>query len=71
MGFGTEIICALMLAFLVLGPKRLYTMLASVARAKAKFVDASQGFNSRIAADLDAGSRKSHTDCVPESGRGQ
>ena len=71
MGSGTEIVCALILAFLVLGPKRLHTLLARFARAKAKFVDASRGFNSQLAADLDAGSRESHTDCVPESGRGQ
>ena len=66
MGFGTEIICALMLAFLVLGPNRLHALLASLGQAKATFADASRGFNSHLAADLDAGSRKSPTDSPQE-----
>lgn len=66
MGFGTEIVFALMLGFLVLGPKRLHALLASFAQAKAKFADASRGFNSQLAADLDAGSRKSPTDSPQE-----
>ena len=36
MGFGTEILFMLMLALLVLGPKRLHAMLGQVARAKAE-----------------------------------
>ena len=36
MGFGTEILFMLLLGLLVLGPKRLHTMLGHVARAKAE-----------------------------------
>lgn len=37
MGFGVELLFMLMLALVVLGPKRLHTMLGHVARAKAEF----------------------------------
>jgi Sec-independent protein translocase protein TatA len=68
-GFGTEILFMLMLGLLVLGPKRLHTMLAHVARAKAKFEDASRGFKSQLAAELDAASPDGKSDRSPESGR--
>ena len=67
MGFGTEILFLLMLGLLVLGPKRLHTMLAHVARAKAEFEDASRGFKSQLAAELDAAPRTRETDCAHES----
>jgi Sec-independent protein translocase protein TatA len=66
-GFGTEIVFALMLGFLVLGPKRLHTMLLDAARAKAKFVEASRGFKSQLAAELDTESGAGKTDCSRES----
>jgi Sec-independent protein translocase protein TatA len=66
-GFGTEILFVLMLALLVLGPKQLHTMLAHVARAKAQFEDASRGFKSQLAAELDAARRSCETDCSHES----
>ena len=69
MGFGTEILFMLMLGLLVLGPKRLHTMLAHVARAKAKFEDASRGFKSQLAAELDAASPDGKIDRSRESGR--
>jgi Sec-independent protein translocase protein TatA len=53
-GFGTEILFVLVLGLLVLGPKRLYTMLGHVARAKAQFEAASRGFKSQLSADLEA-----------------
>jgi Sec-independent protein translocase protein TatA len=53
-GFGTEILFLLMLGVVVLGPKQLHTMLAHVARAKAKFQDASRGLKSQLAAELEA-----------------
>ena len=62
MGFGTEILFVLMLGLLVLGPKRLHTMLAHVVRAKAKFEDAIRGFKSQLSAELDATSRLSQDD---------
>ena len=67
MGFGTEILFLLMLGLLVLGPKRLHTMLTHVARAKAEFEDASRGLKSQLAAELDAAPRNCKTDCSPES----
>jgi hypothetical protein len=39
-GFGTEILFMLMLGLVVLGPKRLHTMLGHVARAKAELENA-------------------------------
>lgn len=56
MGFGTEILFILLLGLLVLGPKRLHTVLADVARAKARFEEASRGFKSQLAAQLEADS---------------
>jgi Sec-independent protein translocase protein TatA len=53
-GFGTEILFLLILGVVVLGPKQLHTMLAHVARAKAKFQDASRGLKSQLAAELEA-----------------
>ncbi len=67
MGFGTEILFLLMLGLLVLGPKRLHTMLGHIARAKARFEDASRGFKSQLAAELDAPPRYCETDCSHES----
>ena len=69
MGFGTEILFMLMLGLLVLGPKRLHTMLAHVARAKAKFEDVSRGFKAQLAAELDAASPDAKIDRSHESGR--
>ena len=63
MGFGTEVVFVLMLALMVLGPKRLHTMLAHVARAKAQFEEASRGFKSHLVAELDAASPESTTGC--------
>jgi len=48
-GFGTEILFMLMLGLLVLGPKQLRTLLGHVARAKAKFEEASRSFKSQLA----------------------
>jgi len=51
-GFGAEILFILLLGLLVLGPKRLHTVL--VARAKARFEEASRGFKSQLTAELEA-----------------
>jgi Sec-independent protein translocase protein TatA len=56
-GFGTEILFILLLGLLVLGPKRLHTVLADVARAKARFEEASRGFKSQLTAELEADSQ--------------
>ena len=68
MGVGTEILFMIMLGLMVLGPKRLHTMLAHVARARAKFEDVSRGFKSQLAAELDA-SPDGKTDRSHESAR--
>ena len=39
---------------LVLGPKRLHTLLGYVARAKAEFEEATRSFKSQLGAELDA-----------------
>jgi len=58
-GFGAEILFILLLGLLVLGPKRLHTVLADVARAKARFEEASRGFKSQLTAELEAASQSS------------
>ena len=62
MGLGSEILFILMLGLLVLGPKQLHTLLGHVARAKAQFEEASRGFKSHLAAELDAAHQEGKTD---------
>jgi Sec-independent protein translocase protein TatA len=57
MGFGTEILFILLLGLLVMGPKRLHTLLAEVARAKARLEEASRGFRSQLTTELAAASQ--------------
>jgi Sec-independent protein translocase protein TatA len=66
-GLGTEILFMLMLGLLVLGPKQLHALLGHVARAKAQFEEASRGFKSQLAAELEAEHRDGKTDCSRES----
>jgi Sec-independent protein translocase protein TatA len=61
-GFGTEILFALMVGLLVLGPKQLHTLLGHVARAKAQFEETSRGFKSQLAAELDAAHQENEPD---------
>jgi Sec-independent protein translocase protein TatA len=56
-GFGAEILFVLLLGLLVLGPKRLHTVLADMARAKARFEEASRGFKSQLTKELAAASQ--------------
>jgi Sec-independent protein translocase protein TatA len=53
-GLGSEILFILVIGLLVLGPKQLHTLLGHVARAKAQFEEASRGFKSQLAVELDA-----------------
>jgi Sec-independent protein translocase protein TatA len=62
MGFGTEILFMLMLGLLVLGAKRLHTMLGHVARAKAELENATRGLKSQLTAQLGAEPQGSPTD---------
>lgn len=64
MGFGAEILFVLFLGLLVLGPKRLHTLLARAARAKAELENATRGLKSQLAAELDAASGADKTDCT-------
>lgn len=66
MGFGMEILFVLMLGLLILGPKRLHTMLAQVARAKAQFEEASRGYKSQLAAEFDSVHQEGKTDASDE-----
>ena len=66
MGLGTEILFVRMLGLLVLGPKQLHTLLGHVARAKSQFEDASRGFKSQLAAELDATHQEGETDASHE-----
>lgn len=58
-----EILFVLVLALLVLEPKRLHTMLVYVARAKAELENATRGLKSQLAAELDAAPETGTTDC--------
>ena len=62
MGLGTEILFILMLGLLILGPKQLHTLLGHVERAKTQFEEASRGFKSQLAAELDATHQEGETD---------
>jgi Sec-independent protein translocase protein TatA len=53
LGFGTEILFIVALGVIVLGPKRLHTMIGHVARAKARFEETTEGFKSELAEELD------------------
>jgi Sec-independent protein translocase protein TatA len=66
-GMGTEILFILLLGLLVLGPKQLHTLLGHVARAKAQFEEASRGFKSQLAVELDATHQKGETNPSHES----
>ena len=54
MGFGIELLFLLMLGLLVLGPKRLHSMLAHAARLKAELEHSARGLKSQLALELDA-----------------
>ena len=66
MGFGTEILFILLLGLVVLGPKRLHTMLGDVARAKAELEMATRGIKSQLSAELDAADHEGKTEIVHE-----
>ena len=53
MGFGSEMLFLMALGLVVLGPKRLHTLLGQLARAKAQFEEAARGFKSQLTEELD------------------
>jgi Sec-independent protein translocase protein TatA len=68
-GFGAEILFVLVLGLLVLGPKRLHTLLGHLSRAKAQFEEASRGFKSQLDPELDSPHRDGKADVTRELGR--
>ena len=69
MGFGSEILFLLVLGLLVLGPKRLPTILGHVAKAKAQFEGATRTFKSQLQAELEEQHANVEADLPPEAGR--
>lgn len=51
MGFGTELLFLIALGLVVLGPKRLHSVLSYVARAKAEFEKATREIKSQVLAE--------------------
>lgn len=64
MGFGMELLFLLMLGLLILGPKRLQTILAHVSQAKAELQNATRGLRSQLVAELDAAPAPDRTECT-------
>jgi Sec-independent protein translocase protein TatA len=62
-GFGMEMLFVLMLGLVILGPKRLHTILVHAARAKAELQNATRGLRSQLAAELDAAPEPSRAEC--------
>ena len=69
MGLGTEILFMLVLGLLLLGPKRLPTILGHVARAKAQFEGATRSFRSQLQAELEGQHPNVEADLSREAGR--
>ena len=63
MGFGMEILFVFILGLLILGPKRLHTILVHAAKAKVELENASRGLRSQLAAELDAARGPGKTGC--------
>jgi Sec-independent protein translocase protein TatA len=58
-----EILFVLMLGLLILGPKRLHTILVRVSQAKAELQNATRELRSQLASELDAVSEPGKTGC--------
>lgn len=71
MGFGTEILFMTTLGLVVLGPKRLHSMMGHVARAKAELESATRSLQSHLGAELSDPLRDLKTDSSRESGEDQ
>jgi Sec-independent protein translocase protein TatA len=54
MSFGTEIIFFVVLGLLVLGPKRLHTVIGHLVRAKVRFEEVTRAFKSQLVKELDS-----------------
>jgi len=58
-----EILFVLFIGLLVLGPKRLHTILGHMAQAKTELENAARGLKSQLAEELDAAHGTGTTDC--------
>ena len=67
MGLGTEVFFFDALGVLVLGPKRLHTMIGQVARARARFEETAQTFKSQLSAELEGKHLEKPSKRSPES----
>jgi Sec-independent protein translocase protein TatA len=65
-GLGTEILFIFALGLLILGPRRLHTVMGHAARAKAQFEEASRGLKSQLEGELDATHQERETDAPHE-----
>jgi Sec-independent protein translocase protein TatA len=70
-GVGTEILFMITLGLVVLGPKRLHSMMGHVARAKAELENATRSLKSQLGAELNEPLRNPKTDGALESGEDQ
>jgi len=62
-GFGMEMLFVLILGLLILGPKRLHTILVHVSQAKAELQNATRGLRSQLAAELAGAPVAGKNDC--------
>ena len=67
MGFGSEILFVMLLGLVLLGPKRMHTMIGQVARAKAQFEKATLGLKSQLASEIEVAPANSKFDGSPDS----
>ena len=67
MGFGTELLFIVMLAFLFVGPKRLPTILGQIARAKAQLKNATRNLESELQAAFDPQGHDEHVAAAPKT----
>jgi Sec-independent protein translocase protein TatA len=70
-GVGTEILFMITLGLVVLGPKRVHSMMGHVARAKTELESATRSLKSQLSAELDEPSRNPKIDGARESGEDQ
>jgi Sec-independent protein translocase protein TatA len=65
-GFGTEILFMTVLGGLLLGPRRLHTVLRHLARVKAQFEEATRSLKSQLEVELEARHRDGNADSSQE-----
>jgi Sec-independent protein translocase protein TatA len=66
-GFGAEIVFVMLLGLVLLGPKRMHSMLVQIARVKAQFEEATLGLKSQLSSELEADSNHTKTEGAHDS----